>query len=123
MSRIRSVLLLLFLFYITLDPELGYTKVYEPSIRALLGTASQDCEAVVPKYRTAASFPAVVFGSALERIANNFTWFIFAYSSILGDIRLWVGSSKRHRETSPEVVMHDLHRPRAAVELVRPLRA
>ena len=32
--------------------ELSDTQVYEPSIRALLGTASHLCEVVVPKLRT-----------------------------------------------------------------------
>jgi len=36
-----------FFFFITLGLELSDTKVYEPQIRALLGTASQYCEAVV----------------------------------------------------------------------------
>ena len=37
---------MLFFFFITLGLELGDTKVYDPSIRALLGTASHYCEAV-----------------------------------------------------------------------------
>ena len=35
--------------------ELSDTKVYEPLLRALLGTASQFCEVVVPKSRTVPS--------------------------------------------------------------------
>jgi len=36
-----------FFFFITLGLELSDKKVYEPEIRALLGTASHFCEAVV----------------------------------------------------------------------------
>ena len=36
-----------FFFFITLGLQLSDTKVYEPEIRALLGTASHFCEAVV----------------------------------------------------------------------------
>ena len=41
-----------FLFFITLGLELSDTKVYEPYIRGLLGTASQYCGAVVLEPRT-----------------------------------------------------------------------
>ena len=34
--------------------ELSDTKVYEPQIRALLGTASHFCEVIVPKLRSVA---------------------------------------------------------------------
>ena len=36
-----------FFFFITLGLELSDTKVYEPQIRALIGTAYHYCEAVV----------------------------------------------------------------------------
>ena len=39
-------------FFITLGLEMSGTKVYEPYIRALVGTASHLCEAVVPESRT-----------------------------------------------------------------------
>ena len=38
-----------FFFFITLGLELSDPTVYEPGIRALFGTASHFCEAVVPK--------------------------------------------------------------------------
>jgi hypothetical protein len=44
LSSMHSVILLF--FFITLGLELSDANVYEPSIRALLGTASQYCEAV-----------------------------------------------------------------------------
>ena len=40
---------LFYYFFITLGLELSDTKVHEPSIRALLGTASHYCEALVLK--------------------------------------------------------------------------
>jgi len=43
---------ILFFFFITMGLELSDTKVYAPEIRALLGTASYFCEAVVLKLRT-----------------------------------------------------------------------
>jgi hypothetical protein len=43
------------LFFITLGLELSDTKVYEPEIRALLGTVSYYSEAVVLKSRTVPS--------------------------------------------------------------------
>ena len=49
-----------FFFFITLGLEMSDTKVYEPEIRALLGTASHLCEAVVPKSGT------VPVGTALD---------------------------------------------------------
>ena len=48
-----------FFFFITLGLELSDTKVYEPYIRALLGTASRSCGAVVLESGT------VPFGTAL----------------------------------------------------------
>ena len=38
-----------FFFFITLEPRVEYTEVYEPSIRALFGTASHLCEVVALK--------------------------------------------------------------------------
>ena len=66
-SRLRRSLLrdtrrswrLLFSFVITLGLELSDKKVYEVSIRALLGTASQYCEALVLKSRTLPSGTAL----------------------------------------------------------------
>ena len=51
--------------FITLDLELSDTKVYEPYIRALLGTTSHYCEAVVLESR------AVPFGTALSARNQN----------------------------------------------------
>ena len=42
----------LIFFCFTLGLELSGTKVYEPEIQALLGTASHFCEAVVLRLRT-----------------------------------------------------------------------
>jgi hypothetical protein len=38
----------------------------------------------------------ILLSSSAEREGNSFKGFIFVYSIILGDIRLWVGSSKSH---------------------------
>ena len=46
-------------FFITLGLELRDTKVYEPEMRALLGTASHYCETVVLESRTVPSDTAL----------------------------------------------------------------
>ena len=46
-DKVLPPLFFFFSFFITLGLELSDTKVYEPEIRALLGTAFQYCEAVV----------------------------------------------------------------------------
>ena len=48
----ESSLLLLFSSLLLSSLELSDTKVYEPSIRARLGTAAHFCEVVVLKLRT-----------------------------------------------------------------------
>ena len=53
-----------FFFFITLGLELSDTKVYKPEIRALLGTASHYCEAVVLKSRTVPNQVRLVRGSS-----------------------------------------------------------
>ena len=42
----------LLFYFITLKPRVEYTKVYAPYVRALLGTASDFCEAFVLKLST-----------------------------------------------------------------------
>ena len=46
--------------------KLSDTKVYEPQIRALLGTASHYCEVVVLKLRTVPLISAVCAGSGFD---------------------------------------------------------
>ena len=50
----------LLLFIITLGLELSDTNVYEPQIRALPGTVSHYCQAVVLKSRTVPSGTALL---------------------------------------------------------------
>ena len=50
-------------FFITLGLELSDTKVYEPEIRALLGTASHSCEAVVLESRIVPGGTALGLGN------------------------------------------------------------
>jgi len=52
--------------------ELSDTKVYEPQIRALLGTASHFCELVVLKFKTVdAGSPPIVPATTLHRTGNG----------------------------------------------------
>ena len=57
--------------YGTLGLELSDTKVYEPKIRDLLGTASHYCEAVVFEWRTVPSGTAL--GSSATRTPPSST--------------------------------------------------
>jgi len=65
----------LFFFFISLGLELSDTKVYEPYIQALLGTASHYCEAVVLKSPSGTALgqcsQAVVAGGRASRRAGG----------------------------------------------------
>jgi len=66
---LRSAPELLLLFFIALDLEFSDTNFHEPQIRALLGTASDYCEAVVFQSRTVPSGTAL--GLSILRVVRR----------------------------------------------------
>ena len=82
--------------------ELIDTKVYEPQIRALLGTASHSCEAVVLKLRT------VPIGTAPTRqpilyISNSKAWVDIFVGELTSAKRLWKHLHKREAHNLADV--------------------
>ena len=76
-------------FFTSLGLELSDTKVYEPDIRALLGTASHYCEAVVLKSRAVPSGTAL--GSFLPAAVLNIEgvdWSLNTFSSVHSNLLL-----------------------------------
>ena len=56
--KIRCRGFFFFFFFITLKPRVSNAQVYQPEIRALLGTASHFCEVVVLELKTVPGAPS-----------------------------------------------------------------